>query len=126
MKYSILILLCATIATAAPLKVGDRDVDGALIVAVGNTPPGQVAQAAVPRTSTAQAHAKREANLMARRGRMGHFLGCAPGARFCGVGYGTTPNCRTCQPSRRSRMTLIADAVTRGRDGYYYRSRHWR
>lgn len=139
MKYSILILLLsATIATAKPLKVGDRDSDGALIVAVGNAPSGQVSSTAVcPKcgkvhapqqqatgTSAAQAHAQREANLMARLGRMGHLLGVAPGARFSGVGYGPTPNCNTCTPRRR--MTLVADAVARGRNGYYYRSRHWR
>lgn len=125
MKYLIILLILAAESYAAPPVVGERDADGAIIVSVGNSPQSVVARRTVkPRVSSAQAHAQREANLMARTGRMGHLLGVAPGARFSGVGYGPTRNCNTCTP--RSRMTLVADAVARGRNGYYYRSRHWR
>jgi len=75
----------------------------------------------------AQAHALREAKIMASRGRCAHYLGCAPGARFSGVGMSTNPNPRTCEPWRygSSARKLIADAIVY-RNGRYYRSRHWR
>ena len=118
MRGLLIALLLSGPALAKAPQVGQRDTDGALIVSVGNQPK------AVQAVSAAQTHAQREANLMASRLRMGHLLGVAPGARFSGVGMGLTPNCRTCTPRRG--MTLIADAVARGRNGYYYRSRHWR
>lgn len=75
--------------------------------------------------SVDQAWAQREANLQASRGRMGHLMGCSPNARFSGVGMSSNPNnVPTCTPRRR--MTLIGDATARGRNGMYYRSRHWR
>jgi hypothetical protein len=78
-----------------------------------------------PSVSVDQQWAQREANLQAARGRMGHLMGCSPNARFSGVGMSSNPNrVPTCTP--RSRMTLIGDATARGRNGMYYRSRHWR
>jgi len=135
------------------LKVGDRDEHGDIVVSVGEPkvsvlvkPKAEVKSeakveakpnpAVCPKcgkvhaaktqstVSVAQQHAQREANYMARTGVTGHPMGVAPGASFSGTGYGPSPNCRTCTPSRR--MTLIADAVAQGRNGYWYRSRHWR
>ncbi len=77
------------------------------------------------RVETAQAFAEREDALMVKQGRMGHLLGVAPGCRFAGVGYSTSPNPPTCTPSRP--MTLVADAIAYcPRTRRYYRSRHWR
>lgn len=123
---AMLILGLASTSIASPPGVGERDVDGALIVSVGgSTVPQSFRYRSVTRTRTAaQLHAKREANLMASRLRIGHFLGCAPGARFCGVGMGPNRNCSTCTP--RFKMALIADEATQGRNGYWYRSRHWK
>jgi hypothetical protein len=75
----------------------------------------------------AQAWAQREAEIMASRGRCGHFLGCAPGSRFSGVGMSSSPQPSTCVPWRygSSARILIADAIVY-RNGRYYRSRHWR
>ena len=75
--------------------------------------------------SRAEAHALAEARLMMRMGRIGHPMGCAPGARFSGTGMGPSQTCNTCVPGRR--MTLIADARVRNPlTGYWFRSRHWR
>ena len=109
----------AVAVPVAPVKAAPT-VDPA--AATDEAKPAVVAK---PVVSVAQAHAQREANIQAQRGRMYHALGCAPGTRFSGVGYGPTPNCGTCVP-RRS-MTLVADAVAYSqRTKMFYRSRHWR
>ena len=75
----------------------------------------------------AQKHAKREANLMAEHKVCEHLLGCAKGATFSGVGRSRNPKPSTCVPwehgSRANR--IIADAIVE-KDGWYYRSRHWK
>jgi hypothetical protein len=78
-----------------------------------------------------QSYAHIEAHRLAAGGRSyyrahgGHPGGNMPGARFTGTGYSSSPhNIRTCEP--RTPMTLIADSVTRGIDGLYYRVRAWR
>ena len=71
-----------------------------------------------------QAQAQAEANAMASRGYKGHIQGTLPGVRFCGVGWSSSSaNAPTCTPG--SGMTLVADAVARGADGWY-RVRYWR
>ncbi len=71
-----------------------------------------------------QAQAQAEAQLMASRGHKGHVQGTVPGVGFCGVGWSSSSSSApTCTPSRS--MTLVADAVARGRDGWY-RVRYWR
>ncbi|RMF43805.1 MAG: hypothetical protein D6753_04225 [Planctomycetota bacterium] len=71
-----------------------------------------------------QAEAEYEAQQMAARGYKGHIRGTIAGVRFCGVGWSShSPSPPTCTPG--SAMTLVADAVVRGRDGWY-RVRYWR
>lgn len=71
---------------------------------------------------TDQQRAEAEAAAMAAAGIKGHVGGCI--GLFEGVGWSSsTPNCATCTPSRSMRLT--ADAVVRGRDGWY-RVRAWR
>ena len=79
-------------------------------------------------TNSAQAHAQREAEMMARTGRVRHYLGVAPGCRFSGVGFSShSRNPPTCVPWRygSSARILVADAIVCNGRGCY-RSRHWR
>lgn len=69
-----------------------------------------------------QERCQAEANYMAANNITGHVWGCI--GRFEGVGYGSSPNCRTCTPS--SSMTLTGDASAQGRNGMWYRVRSWR
>lgn len=69
-----------------------------------------------------QQRCQAEANYMAANGITGH-VGSTIG-RFEGVGYGSSPNCRTCVPS--SAMNLTGDASAQGRNGMWYRVRSWR
>lgn len=75
----------------------------------------------------AQQHAEKEARLMAQRGVCEHLLGCAKGATFSGVGRSRSKKPSTCVPWEHNSKarTLIADAIVH-RDGWYYRSRHWK
>lgn len=63
-----------------------------------------------------------EADYMASHGISGHVGSCI--GSFEGVGYGSSPNCNTCTPSRGMRLT--GDASARGRNGIWYRVRSWR
>lgn len=75
-------------------------------------------------TSNFQAQAQAEAQAMASRNHKGHVQGTVPGVGFCGVGWSSSSsNAPTCTPS--SGMSLVADAVARGADGWY-RVRYWR
>ncbi|MFN3190464.1 MAG: hypothetical protein ACE361_08065 [Aureliella sp.] len=75
-------------------------------------------------SSSFQAQAQAEAQMMASRMYKGHVRGTVPGVRFSGVGFSSSSSrAPTCTP--RSGMTLVADAVARGRDGWY-RVRYWR
>ena len=89
--------------------------------------------ATVPPTGTsiepaAQAHAEREARLMADRGIVAHLLGPANGAKFTGVGASSRAEPSTCLPWNfgSTARTVIADAIVKGKDGRNYRSRHWK
>ncbi|MCA9182327.1 MAG: hypothetical protein KDA51_12765 [Planctomycetales bacterium] len=71
-----------------------------------------------------QAQAQAEAQTMASRNYKGHVRGTVPGVGFCGVGWSSSSsNAPTCTPS--GGMSLVADAVARGADGWY-RVRYWR
>lgn len=70
-----------------------------------------------------QAQAEAEARTMASRRFKGHVQGTVPGVNFAGVGWSSNSTPSTCTPS--GRMTLVADAIARGSDGYY-RVRYWR
>lgn len=75
-------------------------------------------------TSNYQAQAQAEAQTMASRQYKGHVQGTVGGVRFSGVGWSSSsPNAATCTPGNG--MTLVADAVARGADGWY-RVRYWR
>lgn len=89
--------------------------------------------ASTPVTATAidpeaQAHAMKEAMMMADIGEARHLLGAAPGARFTGVGVGYSDKPKTCLPweFKNPARTVIADAIIKGDDGRNYRSRHWK
>ena len=89
--------------------------------------------AAMPPTGTsiepaAQAHAEREARLMADRQVVAHILGPAKGARFTGVGASSSAEPTTCLPWNfgNPARTVIADAIVKGKDGRNYRSRDWK
>lgn len=74
--------------------------------------------------SNFQSQAQAEAQAMASRNFKGHIQGTVPGVGFCGVGWSSSSsNAPTCTPSNG--MTLVADAVARGADGWY-RVRYWR
>lgn len=77
---------------------------------------------------SAQTHAEREAEMMAERGVCAHLLGVAPAAKFSGVGRSTHPRPKTCLPWEHGSGARheIADAIVRGSDGFFYRSRHWK
>jgi len=63
-------------------------------------------------------HAKREATLQAKLGRVGHFLGIAPGCRFAGVGSsGSVARPNHCSTTR---YRLVARAHAIGRNGVVY------
>lgn len=71
----------------------------------------------------AYAHAKREAQLQASRGRVGHLLGTAPGCRASGVGSSfSTSSPNHCTFNR----TLVARAYAIGANGKVYWSAHYR
>lgn len=69
-----------------------------------------------------QERCQAEANHMAANNITGHVWGCI--GSFEGVGYGSSPNCKTCTPS--SNMTNTGDASAQGRNGMWYRVRSWR
>ncbi len=110
-------------------------------VAAASKPPGTVTEnlptdssvcpqgGRMHRTSTSikshyQAEAEYESQQMAARRYKGHIRGPIPGVRFCGVGWSSSsPTPPTCTPG--SGLTLVADAITRGSDGWY-RVRYWR
>lgn len=79
------------------------------------------------KSESEQAHAKREARLMADSNRVAHFLGCARGCLFSGVGRSRDPYPKTCLPWEHGvkATRIVADAIVH-RDGWYYRSTHWR
>lgn len=74
-----------------------------------------------------QRHAEREAELMAKRKVCEHLLGPASGCRFSGVGRSRNPKPKTCLPWEHGSPArkVVADAIVY-RDGFYYRSTHWR
>ncbi len=84
---------------------------------------GQVHAQPAAVANSFQAEAEAEARQMASRRYKGHVRGTIAGVRFCGVGWSSSsPNAPTCRPS--GNMTLVADAVVRGSDGWY-RVRYW-
>ena len=78
-------------------------------------------------SNPSQAHAQREARMMADAKVCEHLLGCAPDASFSGVGRSMNPYPKTCLPWEHGSdaRKMIADAIVH-RDGWYYRSTHWK
>ena len=76
--------------------------------------------------SDPQIHAQREVRLMAESQTVAHLLGCAPNARFSGVGRSRDPYPKTCYPWEHgsNARKIIADAIYHY-NGWYYRSTHW-
>ena len=72
--------------------------------------------------STDQQKCEAEARYMAARNIRSH-VGPAIG-RFEGIGWGGSPNCRTCVPRRGMRLT--GDASVRCANGMWVRVRSWR
>lgn len=106
--------------------VGAARVVGGVVHGAANVVHGtaHVIAGVVNRDQRAYNHALREAQIQARSGRVGHYLGVAPGARFSGVGSSLSASPNHCTP--RGGMTLVARAVVRGNDGKYYWSAHYR
>lgn len=74
------------------------------------------------KVQTDQDRCQAEANYMAANNITGHVWGTI--GSFEGVGYGTSPNCKTCTP--KYQMTPTGDASAQGRNGMWYRVRSWR
>ena len=74
-------------------------------------------------TNCDQGKCQAEANYMASRNITGHVWGVI--GNFEGVGYGPSPNCKTCTPNNPN-MRLTGDASARGSNGMWYRVRSWR
>ena len=73
-----------------------------------------------------QCVANRKAKLAASRGIKGHVGGSLGGARFEGVGWGTSPQLALRSCCYSGRRPIVAQAVFKGRDGYYYACRLYR
>ena len=70
--------------------------------------------------------AHRKARTAARRLLRGHVGGSLGGARFEGVGWGTTPQIALRKCCYAGKRPVLAQAVYRGRDGMYYACRLYR
>lgn len=87
--------------------------------------PQRLLPGEINRNQTVYDWARREATLMAKYGRVKHYLGCGPGIRYSGVGssYNGRPNhCYLNMPQSR----IVARACVRGRNGMFYWSCHLR
>lgn len=92
--------------------------------AVQGVTQGVVSRFEVMADARAYAHAKREAEIQASRGRYGHVLGTAPGLRGSGVGVSDSVDDPSHCTIRGAR--LVARAAAIGRDGRVYWSAHYR
>jgi opacity protein-like surface antigen len=73
-----------------------------------------------------QSIANRKAKIAATRLIRGHVGGGLGSARFEGVGWGTSPQLALRQCCYSGRRPVVAQAVYKGRDGYYYACRLFR
>jgi hypothetical protein len=73
-----------------------------------------------------QCVANRKAQIAANRLIRGHVGGSLGGARFEGVGWGTSPQIALRKCCYSGRRPIVAQAVHKGRDGYYYACRLYR
>lgn len=71
---------------------------------------------------TDQERCQEEANYMASRNIRGHVFGNI--GSFEGIGFGSSPNCKTCVP--RTKMKQTGDASAQSANGTWYRVRSWR
>ena len=81
----------------------------------------------IPCRDVDQMHAEREARLMAEQNVCDHLLGCSPKATFSGVGRSKSSEPKTCLPWEHGSdaTEVIADAIVE-KDGWFFRSRHWK
>ena len=70
--------------------------------------------------------AQRKAKIAASRLIRGHVGGSLGGARLEGVGWGSTPQIALRKCCYSGRRIIVAQAVYKGRDGYYYACRLFR
>ena len=70
-----------------------------------------------------QCVANHKAKMAASKGFRGHVGGNLGGARFEGVGWGTSPQLALRSCCYSGRRPIVAQAVYKGRDGYYYACR---
>lgn len=87
--------------------------------------PQRMLPGEINRNQTVYDWARREATMMAKYGRVKHYLGCGPGIRYSGVGssHNARPNhCYLNMPQSR----IVARACVRGRNGMFYWSAHYR
>ena len=81
----------------------------------------------VARDPVAYRWALREARILASRGTAGHPLGCAPGTRMSGTGYGWNPlRPNHCYLGELPHSRLVARARVRGPNGAWFWSAHYR
>jgi hypothetical protein len=73
-----------------------------------------------------QSVAERKARVAANRLIRGHVGGSLGGARFEGVGWGSSPQIALRKCCYSGRRPVMAQAVCKGRDGYYYACRLFR
>jgi hypothetical protein len=73
-----------------------------------------------------QCVAERKAKIAASRRIRGHVGGSMGGAKYEGVGWGTTPQIALRKCCYSGRRPVVAEAVYKGRDGYYYACRLFR
>jgi hypothetical protein len=82
----------------------------------------------IPSVADACVHcvAKQKAQIAANRLIRGHVGGSLGGARYEGVGWGSTPQAALSKCCYSGRRPMVAQAVARGRDGNYYAVRLFR
>ncbi len=73
-----------------------------------------------------QCVAEKKARIAANRLIKGHVGGSLGGARFEGVGWGTSPKIALQKCCYAGKRPVMAQAVYKGRDGFYYACRLYR
>ncbi len=96
-----------------------------LLAGSPTTFPDPAEQFVCRKDPAAYAHALRECQIMAKKRKVYHALGCAKGTRYSGVGmsYGVKP--RHCY-SQMDTKRLVARAFVKTKSGARYWSAHYR
>ncbi len=80
----------------------------------------------IVQAESVQAVANRKAQIAANRLIRGHVGGSLGGARYEGVGWGTSPQIALRKCCYSGKRPVMAQAVYKGRDGLYYACRLYR